>query len=154
MKNFAQSLSSALCLMCLVSVPAFAQGEITVEQADGSVDTYSNVEIHNTPDILYFKAKDKDTFVLITKKECTNEGKILVCNQARMGVDTDGVIEELGIKQIIVFINPTAERQGIKGSKVTLGPGTVLLEASTTKGTYVTGLGKIDSTKKPAGASL
>lgn len=154
MRLLAKSFLSALCLSCLVSSPAFAKGEISVEKANGDVETYSEVEISNTPEILYFKAKDSNTILMITKKECTAEDKILVCNQARMGVDTEGVIEELGVKQIVLFINPTAERQPVKGSKVTLGPGTVLLEASTTNGSYVTGLGKIDATTKPAGASL
>jgi hypothetical protein len=153
MKNFAQSIFCSLCLMGLLSTSALAKGEITVEQANGDVETYSEVAISNTADILYFKAQDSNTLLMVTKKECTTEDKILVCNQARMGVDTDGVLEELDVKQIVLFINPTAERQPIKGSKVSLGPGTVLLEAATTKGTFITGLGKIDATTKPTGAS-
>ncbi|MFM1842563.1 MAG: hypothetical protein RLZZ490_1299 [Cyanobacteriota bacterium] len=144
----------ALALSGCVSMPVFAKGQVSVEMPNGDIDTYEDVEISNTPEILYFKSPESNTFLMITKKECNNEDKILVCNQARLGVDTNGVLEELGVKQIVVFINPTQERQPIKGSTVTLGAGTVLVEAATTKGTYITGLGKIDANEKPAGASL
>lgn len=153
MKRLIKSFLPAFLLSCLVSPTVFARGEISVEQPSGDVDTYPDVEISNTNDILYFKASDSNTILMVTKKDCKPEDKIWVCNQARMGVDTNGIIEELNVKQIVLFINPTAERQPVKGSSVTMGPGTVLLEAATAKGAYVTGLGKIDGTTKPAGAS-
>jgi hypothetical protein len=151
------SLSKSLISICLLAAltpfPALAKGEVTVEQDNGDIDTYSEVEILNTPDILYFKAKESSTMLLITKNECKKEGEILFCDKARAGVDTDGVIEELDIEQIVLFINPTTTRQAVKGSKVTMNANTVLLEMATKKGSYVTALGKIDSTNRPTEAS-
>ncbi len=142
-----------MVLTFAISVPAFAKGEISVEHSDGIIESYSNVTISDTADILYFEDPDTGTILMISKKGCNPEGELLLCKEARMGVDTHGVIEELGVEQIFLFINPTQEAQPIKNSEVTLSPGTVLLEASTNKGSYITGLGKIDATTKPAGAS-
>jgi hypothetical protein len=132
--------------------PALAKGEVTVEHKNGDTNTYSGVEISNAPNVLYLKSQDSDTTLMITKNECTKEGELLVCNKARAGVDTHGVIEELDVAQIVLFINPTQTPQPIKGSKVTMSPNTVLLEMSTKKGSYITALGKIDSSTRPAGA--
>lgn len=95
---------------------------------------------------------DKFKIKNLNKNECTKEGELLVCNKARAGIDTNGVIEELEITQIVLFINPTKSQQPIKNSKITMSPNTVLLEMATKNGTYVTALGKIDSSNRPAGA--
>jgi hypothetical protein len=153
MKKLIRTLFSAMVLTFAVSAPALARGEISVEYSDGNVETYSDVSISNTADILYFEDPDTGTILMISKKGCNPEGELLLCKEARMGVDTHGVIEELSVKQIVLFINPTQKAQPIKNSEVTLSPGTVLLEASTDKGSFITGLGKIDATTKPAGAS-
>lgn len=153
MKKLTKTFFSALALTFAVSTSAFAKGEINVEHSDGTLETYSGVVISNTADILYFEDPDTGTILMVSKKGCNPEGELLVCKEARMGVDTHGVIEELSVKQIFLFINPTQKAQPIKNSEVTLSPGTVLLEVSTNKGSYVTGLGKIDATTKPAGAS-
>jgi hypothetical protein len=153
MKKFTKTCLSALIFTFAISAPAFAKGEINVEHSDGIIDSYSDVTISNTADILYFEDPDTGTILMISKKGCNPEGELLLCQEARMGVDTHGVMEELGVKQIFLFINPTQKAQPIKNSEVTLSPGTVLLEASTNKGSYITGLGKIDATTKPAGAS-
>lgn len=152
MKNIYRSLFSLGLLTSVLTLPAFAQGEIAVEYADGNTEINENVEIYNSNDILYFKAEEGGTTLMITKKECDKEGSLLVCNKARMGLDTYGVLEEIEVKEIFLFINPTNDVQPIPGSKVRMTPNTILLEALTEKDTYITGIGKIDSTSKPEGA--
>lgn len=147
------SLLSALLLASFFPLPAMAKGEVTVEHDNGDIDTFSEVEISNAPDILYFKTKEGSTMLLVTKNECKKEGELLFCDKARAGVETDGVIEELDVAQIVLFINPTATRQPVKGSKVMMGANTVLLEMATEKGSYITALGKIDSITRPAETS-
>jgi hypothetical protein len=150
--NFSKiSFLSACLLATLFQIPALATGEVNVEHSNGDISSYSNVTISNAPKVLYFKSKEGNTKLLITKNECKKEGELLVCDQARAGVDTNGVMEELNVKQVILFINSTNKRQLIKGSKVTLAPGTVFLEMSTANGNYVTGSGKIDSNTRPTG---
>lgn len=131
--NFARTLFSTLLLASVGAAPALAKGEITVEYENGDTDTYSSVEIANTPEILYLKAEEGNTILMVTKKECTKEGEILVCNKARVGLDTNGILEELKVRQIFLFINPTAERQPIKGSEITMSPNTILLEFVTVR---------------------
>lgn len=153
MKTQAISCLSTLFLSLITAFPVHAQGEITIQQANGETQTYSEVEIFNTENILYFQSPDTNSILMITKKECNYEDQLLVCNRARMGLDTNGVIEEFTVKQIVLFINPTQKRLPIQGSSITMGPQTILLEAVTGKGTYVTGLGTIDKTTKPTGVS-
>jgi hypothetical protein len=145
------TLSVVGLLITTAIAPALAKGEVTVERSNGNTETYPGVEITNAPNVLSLKAQASDTALLITKNECTKEGELLVCNKARAGIDTNGVIEELEIAQIILFINPSQSSQTIKGSKVTLSPNTILLEIATKKGAYITALGKIDSSDNLTG---
>jgi hypothetical protein len=153
MKQLILSCLSALSVSVLTSLPALAEGQINVELPNGDIDNYPGVEISDTPDIIYFSAAESDTILMISKKGCETEDKLLFCNQARMAIDTNGVLEEIEVKQIVLFINPTKESLPIKGSRITMGPGTVLLEALTGKDSFITGLGTIDNNTKPAGAS-
>jgi hypothetical protein len=109
MKYLATPLLSICLLAFLVPVPTLAKGEITVELPNGDTDVYSGVEISNTKDIIYFQTDEGDTMLLITKNQCTKEGELLVCNQARMGLDTQGVLEELGVKEIHLVYNCSGE---------------------------------------------
>ncbi len=152
-KYLREFVLTTCCILSFNHLPGLAKGEMTVEYANGDSVTYSSVEIHNTDNIVYFKSPEINTIMMISKNECTKEGQILVCNKARLGLDTEGVLEELKVKEIHLFINPTNTSQPIQGSQVTLSPGTVLLEVLTEKGTYMNALGRIDSTTKPEGAS-
>ncbi len=151
--NLAKSLLPLCLLTVLVPFPALAAGEVTVEDGDGNVQTYTDVEIISTPDVVYFRSSEGGTTLQIVKNNCDREGQLLVCNKAQAGVNTDGVVEQLDVNQIVLFINPTTAQQPISGSKVVMGPNTVLLEMTTAKGTYISGLGKIDGSSLPVGAA-
>ena len=153
MNFFKNTLFALLLIANFAPTPVLAKGEITVERDNGDTDIHSDVEISNTSDILYLKPGDGDTILLITKNKCESEGELLVCNDARVGLESNGVIEELDIEEIVLFINATGKRQKIEGSKVAMTPNTVVLEFATTENTFVTAVGKIDSTTRPAEAS-
>lgn len=152
MNKFTQLLLTAFLPLSLFSAPVLAKGELTVEFDNGDTDVYSDVEIADTKDVIYFKTPESENLLLISKKECSKEGQILVCDKAKIGLQSYGVLEELGIKEIFLFINPSNEPQTIQGSQVILHPNTILLEAATNEGNFITGLGKIDSTAKPVEA--
>jgi hypothetical protein len=152
--NYLTKYWLSVCLVAtLAPIPAWAKGEVNVEYPSGDSDVYSGVEIHNTDKILYLVAPESETMLLISKNQCGKEGELLVCDQARLGLDTQGVLEELKIREIHLFINPTRQTQPIQGSQVTMSPGMMLLEVVTEKGAYISALGRIDSTTKPEGAS-
>lgn len=138
------SLSTAL-----LATPTLAVGQFSVEDSEGAVDIYSNIRITHTADTLYLKASDSETTLVINKKDCKMEKAIQVCSTGDVSINTYGVDESLDIDQILVFINTTKERQAIEGSKVVLSPNTVLVEILTKKGTYINGMGQIDSMQKP-----
>lgn len=146
---FLTSLSTVLLATPALATPALAVGQITVEDAEGEVDIYSNVKITHTADTLYLKAPDSETTLVINKKNCTMEKSIQVCSTGDVTVSTYGVDESLEVDKMFIFINSTKERQVLEGSKVVLSPSTVLIEILTTKGTYINGMGQIDSMQKP-----
>ena len=122
---------------------------MTVEYKNGDIETFPGVEISDTEEIIYFQGGDNDSILMITKNECEKEGELLVCNKARVGLQSYGILEELNVEQIFLFINSSDEKQTINGSKVTMSPNTILLEFATDKGSFVTGFGTIDSTIRP-----
>ena len=148
-----KQLTGLIFSFCLpwtsLCTPALAEGELTVEYQNGDVVVFSDVQISDTEEIIYFQGQENDSILMITKNECREEGEILVCNQARVGLQSYGVLEELPVEQIFLFINPTDENQGINGSTVIMSPNTILLEFATEQGSFVTGFGTIDSTVRP-----
>ena len=151
MKNIAKYLLFlSIPFSCFVA-PALAEGEITVEYDNGDIEVYSDVEISNTEDVVYFQSGDEeaDSILMITKNECKKEGELLVCDKARVGLQSYGVLEEIEIEQIFLFINSTNTKQTINGSRVTMSPNSVMLEFATEAGGFVTGFGLIDSNDRP-----
>ena len=152
MNKFHKLLASVCIPFACLTTPALAQGELTVEYKNGDIEVFSDVEISNTEDILYIKGEENDSVLLITKNECDKEGELFVCKKARVGLQSYGVLEELNVEQIFLFINGTNESQTILGSTITMSPNTILLEFVTDVNSYVSGFGTIDSTVSPEGA--
>ena len=151
-KTITTGLLSLLAPLIAFNSPASALGELTVERKSGETQVFSDVEISDTKDIIYFQGGDNNNILMITKNECDKEGELLVCKKARVGLQSYGILEELNVDQIFVFINSSGEKQSIKGSTVTMSPKTVLLEFLTSEGNFVTGFGRIDSDVSPEGA--
>ena len=149
MNKFHKLLASICIPFACFASPALAEGELTVEYTNGNIDIVSDVEISNTEDVLYIKGGERGSILLITKNECDKEGELLVCKKARVGLQSYGVLDELKIEQIFLFINDTNEQQSIFGSNMTMSPNTIVLEFATDVGTFVSGFGTIDSTTRP-----
>ena len=152
MNKFHKLLASICIPFAFFASPALAEGELTVEYSNGDVEVFSDVEISNTETVLYIKGQETGSILLITKNECDKEGELFVCQKARVGLQSYGVLEELKVEQIFLFINGTNEPQDILGSTITLSPNTVLLEFATDVDSFVSGFGTIDSTSRPEGA--
>ena len=153
MKNLTSLLISlALPFSCFIS-PALAQGELTVEYADGETEVI-DVDISDTKEFIYFQNPENDNILMITKNKCDREGELIVCNKARVGLQSHGILEEFNVEEIFLFINSSDDEQNINGSTVTMSPNTILLEFLTDKGSLVTGLGMIDSNVRPENAII
>lgn len=149
MKNLAK-LFLPLCIhLSFFTSSALAQGQITVEKENGDIDVFSDVEIFDTQDIIYLQVKESDRILMITKNKCAQEAELLVCDQARVNLQSYGVLEELNVEQIYLFINASNEKQTIKGSTVLMSPNTIFLEFTTDQGSFINGFGTIDSTTRP-----
>ncbi len=166
MKNLAKLFFSFSLPFCYFTGSALAQGEITVDYKNGETEVFYDVEIFDTKETIYFQVGNNDDendqqetnetqngrILMITKNKCDQEGELLVCNKARVGLQSYGVLEELNVEQIFLFINPSDEKQTINGTTVTMSPNTILLEFATEKGGFVNGFGTIDSTTRPTEA--
>jgi hypothetical protein len=149
MKNLVKLFLPIFIPLSFFASSALAQGQITVEKENGDIDVFSDVEIFDTQDIIYLQAKESDRILMITKNKCNPEGELLVCDQAKVGLQSYGVLEELNVEQIYLFINSSNENQTIKGSTVLMSPNTIFLEFATDQGSFVNGFGSIDSKNRP-----
>ena len=144
-----KTLNLALLSTLLFTPSLLAKGLVTVEQIDGNVDNYVDVEIFSTQDTLYLKPAEGKDLVVIEKKNCKLEGNIQVCSDGTLTIESYGVEENINIEKLFIFTNNTNKRLPIQKSDVTLKGNTILLEVLTEKGTYITGMGRIDQTTPP-----
>lgn len=144
-----KTLSLSLLSTLLLTPSLLAKGLVTVEQIDGNVDNYVDVEIFSTEDTLYLKPAEGPDIVVIEKKNCKLEDNIQVCSDGTLTLDTYGVEENIEIDQLFIFTNNTDKRLPIQKSDVTLKGKTIMLEILTSEGTYITGMGRIDQTTPP-----
>ena len=64
---------------------ASAQGEITVEYADGETQIL-DVDISDTKEFIYFQNAENGNILVITKNKWDQEGELIICNKARVGL--------------------------------------------------------------------
>ncbi|HTW82923.1 MAG TPA: hypothetical protein VMD91_02505 [Candidatus Sulfotelmatobacter sp.] len=124
---------------------ALAQGEVRIEQHDGSNTLYPGVRIGVAADTVTFTLPNSQHAIVVTGKDCHRENGVRVCDGAEVWFDRYGVNEELRLTKAFVFINDTHRELPIKGSRVELSPNTLLVEILTKRGTYITGRGWVDS---------
>ena len=149
MKNLVKLFISLCIPLGFCVSPTLAQGQITVEKQNGDIDVFSDVEIFDTRDIIYLQVRESDRILMITKIKWAQDGELLVCDQASVGLQSYGVLEELNLEQIFLFINPSNEKQTIKDSTVLMSPNTIFVEFATDQGSFVNAFGTIDSTTRP-----
>lgn len=142
-------LISSVLSIVIFTPAVLAKGIVTVEQINGNADDYIDVEIFSNDNTLYLKPADGKNLIVIEKKDCQIEQNIQVCNQGSLTIDTYGVEEEIEIEKLFIFTNTTNQRLPIQKSDVTLNGNTILIEILTTKGTYITGMGRIDANMLP-----
>lgn len=142
--NIGQSFVLSAILTSMFSAPALAKGMVMVEYPNGDIDEYPEVNLTRTNQAIYLKPVEGENVLVIFNKKCELERQLKVCTDAEVKLNSYGIDENINVEQIVVFINDTSRRQMIQGSRVNLSPNTILLEILTDRGTYITGLGKID----------
>jgi hypothetical protein len=129
----------------LLPLAAQAQGEVRIEQRDGSNKVYPGVRIDAKGDTVTFSLENTAHTLVVVGSHCAREGGVRVCSSADVWFDRYGVNEELRVTKSYVFVNDTHTMLHVKGSRVDLSPNTVMVEILTQRGTYITGRGWIDA---------
>ena len=139
----AAAVTIAACCILLPSV-AGATGTISIQHKDGSVNTYSDVEIKVFSGSLFLTSDDGDGTIVVTRAACSYRDKIIVCLPTSAALVQEGESNALNLKTGTIYLNYTAEAQPLSHSSAKLPPKSVMVTLSTNNGTFINVRGRID----------
>lgn len=140
-------LTLIACLTC-IPVAAAAKGTMTIVQADGDKDTYSDVEIKVIHGALYMTSEDGKGTMVITRAACSHQAQLMVCYATNATLVQSGETSPLDFKRGTVYVNDTDDYQPLVMSTTKVAPHSIMLSFTTKRGTYVTVNGSIDKVVK------
>ena len=123
---------------------ASAKGVTLVQQADGSVRTYIDVNIRLSGQTLWLRSADRKGILKIGNGACSFMGAIQRCLPYSVALIQDGKTRQIAIIHGTVFLNLSNTAQHLPLSSEELAPRTILALWRTVRGTYVTIKGKLD----------
>jgi hypothetical protein len=146
-------LSIALPLVCALGVfatqPAQATGTLRVQQSDGTVQVYPDVVIRLiSHKAMTITSADGKGVVKIDQAACSYAGQLRNCLLYHMEWIQSGQLHPINLVRGTIYVNLTAQRQGLPLSSTQLPPNGVLLSFTTKRGTTVSMTGTIDEVKK------
>jgi hypothetical protein len=123
---------------------ASAKGVTLVQQADGSVHTYIDVNIRLSGQTLWLRSADRKGVLKIGNGACSFIGAIQRCLPYAVALIQDGKTRQIAILHGTVFLNLSNTAQRLPRSSEELAPRTILALWRTVRGTYVTIKGALD----------
>lgn len=144
------TLRGTLVICAIVfSLPLLAQakGTMRVQQADGSVQLYNNVQLVVAGRALKITTDNNKGTLIVDDAACSYVGSVMSCIPDRVRLQQNGT-RDLDFVRGTVYINPTDATQQLKYSSTQLPPNGVLATLVSQKGTYVTLSGTLDSHSK------
>jgi hypothetical protein len=123
---------------------ASAKGVTLVQQADGSVRTYIDVNIRLSGQTLWLRSADRKGVLKIGNGACSFMGAIQRCLPYSVALIQDGKTRQIAIIHGTVFLNLSNTAQHLPLSSEELAPRTILALWRTVRGTYVTIKGRLD----------
>jgi hypothetical protein len=137
------ALAAAVCLPC---APASAKGTAKIQQPDGSIKTYTGVEIRANRDNLALTSSDGKGTLVFARASCTKVGEVLECLAYDATLFQNGVTMHIPLKYGTVWYNPSDMTQTLSNSSTQLPHHGILLTAESKRGTYVSLNGVLDGT--------
>lgn len=142
----------ALILVCAVLAGSAgavqAKGTARVQQNDGSVQSYADVEIRITNKTLRLTTADGKGTLVIDKAACSYVGELMRCLPYTMTLDQGGGVHPLDFDRGTVYLNLTDAKQQLSFSSTQLPPRGILLALKTKVGTIITVTGVVDEVSK------
>ena len=127
---------------------ARAEGTVTIQQSNGTTNTYDKVTIKVIHSSLFVTSQDGKGTLIINRAACSYQGKILVCLPTSVALVQSGATSPVDLTTGTVYVNMSHTDQQLALSTTKVPPHGVLLSFTTKKGTYVTMTGRIDQVVK------
>ena len=131
----------------LISATANARGTTRVQQADGSVQTYTNVEMQIFGATLRLRSSDRKATLEVASSACSLMGEVQRCLPYATTLRQHGATHTIELEHGTVYLNLSGETQSMRHTSQTLAPHEVLLLLHTTRGTIVSAEGTLDDAK-------
>jgi hypothetical protein len=138
-----------IALTFAAAAPAAAKGTVRVQQSDASVQTYADVALRLTPQVLRLTSADGVSTLVVARTACVAEGSLERCSPSRVMLDRDGKEYPLRFASATLYLNLTPSEQPLSFSSRRLSPSSMLLAIRTNKGTYLSGSGHLDTGGTP-----
>lgn len=143
MRNFA-GLAAALIVLLAGTLPARATGVVHIQQKDGSVKTYADVNVAVDPSSLRLTTSDGVGTLYVGRAACTAVGQLIKCAP----YDATYIAHDVSTHIVLIdgnaWLNPSQKAQSIPDSNRKLAAHGVTLTMRTKAGTTVTLSGTAD----------
>lgn len=136
-----------LVASALLTGPANAAGVTRVQQSDGSVQVYQNVNISLNGQTLRLRSRDHKGVLEVTSGACSAMGAMQRCLPYLTTLRQHGETRTIALERGTVFFNLGGNTQTLRHSSQQLGPHEVLVLLHTMRGTIVSVQGTLDSVK-------
>ena len=147
MRRFWTAAAIALCIAALPLTGA-ARGTVRVQKADGSVQVYPNVKISVVHHTLRMTTQDNQGTIVITDGACSMIDAIMRCLPYNFKLEQNGETNALDFDFGTVYYNPTTSKQQLRHSSTQLPADGILGSFRSTRGTYVSVSGTLDSVQR------
>ena len=134
--------------ICCAATPVRAGGTVTIQQADGTTNSYDDVTINIIHSALYLTSADGKGTLVINRAACAYQGELLVCLPTSATLIQSGATNAIKLTTGTIYLNLTDDPQQLALSSAKVAPHSILLSLTTKRGTYVTLSGRIDKTVK------
>jgi hypothetical protein len=145
---FLRTVALAAAAVASVAGIACAKGTLTIQQSNGTINTYPNVTIKVIHNALYLTSADGEGTLIINRAACSYQGQILACLPTSVALVQAGATSPVDLTTGTVYVNTTDTDQQLVLSSRKLQPHSILLSFTTKKGTYVNSTGRIDQVVK------
>jgi hypothetical protein len=133
-----------LALVLALAAPAWATGTVRIQQHDNAVQTYTDVALRIVGKTLTLTSADKVSTVVISGVNCAAAGDLTRCTGGGLSLQQDGKTNVVPFKNATFYFNLTDQDQMLPLSTMKVSPHSVVFAARTTKGTFITGSGRLD----------
>ena len=146
-RRLACALYLTLAVLFLARAPVNAEGVTRVQQSDGSVQIYDDVNIRLSGQTLWLRTPDRKGVLEVASGACSFVGALQRCLPFTTTLHQHGKTHQIALEHGAVYLNLTDASHHMPHSSQRLRPHAVLVLLHTAHGTYVSVKGTLDAVK-------